>query len=153
MKHSKLKAKVRPKDAAAAADRLGQSYVDIRERLKSYNDQRNLVVEQIKATATDVGTVEGPQTTIVGNKFRVGFVTTSPRKTVDWEKFKRIRPKLYARLCSLQIDDKKVEDALADGTLPRELLEKYVITVGDPVDRVLVEEVGKESNEETEDLG
>lgn len=150
MKHTKIK--VRPKDAAAAADSLGQTYMNIRERLSALGSQREIVVNQIKSVAADIGTVEGPQTTIVGHKFRVGFVTASPRKAVDWEKFKRTRPKMYSRLCSLQIDDKKVEDALADGTLPRELLEKYVMPIGDPVDRVLVEEVGKEAHENNEDM-
>ena len=121
-----------------------------REALQAANNVRESVVNKIKATAADFGEVEGPRTVLTGTKYVVGFVTANPNKQVDWAMFAKRRPKLYASLCSMQIDEGKVERALADGTLPRALLEKYVVPAGKPTDRVLCEEIGKEKGNDYE---
>ncbi len=148
----KVRLKVRKQDLAVTADQLGMSYVKAREALKASTVARNAVADRIKTIAAEYGEAEGPRKVLTGTKYVVGFTTTSAAKKVDWERFKRKRPTLFAQLSSRQIDEKKVEAALADGTLPRELLEKFVIPAGDPVDRLLCEEVGKESNEAEADM-
>lgn len=145
IKTKKLKVKVDPADLAIAVDELGENYVSYSERLKTAAAQRAEVAQRIKDVAAEVGETHGDQTIVHGRSFIIGYSTVAPRKEVDWKAFFKAFPKFKEKLTDLLVNEKKVEDALRNGSLQRKLLLKFIINKPNakPTNRIIVKEVGK----------
>lgn len=150
MKITKV-AKKKRLDTGALADELGSDYYSAREKATTATKHQHELAAKIKATAEEVGEVEGDRCIITGSQFVVGVLTTRPTQEVDWESFRKMHPGIWKRLVRLQVDEKLVEAALQQGVLPRKLLSKFLRVIKPPQKRVIVERVG-ETNEAPDEV-
>jgi len=106
------------------ADELGISYVEVAAEAKDVYGRKEKIALKIKDFASRKGTVVGKQTIVIGRKYVVGFTTPEASKEIDYKKLLLLQPDLKDVIFSLMPDPDKVEKAVAEGVISKQLLAK-----------------------------
>lgn len=148
MKLKSKKPRKKVLDTISLADELGHDYFSARERASTASKMQKEIGDRIKLIAEEVGEREGDKSLVTGNQYVIGVLTTKAEMRVNWEAFKKLHKDLYLKLLSPAVDEKKVEQAVASGLLPRKLLLKYLVPKGEPQKRLVCSKIGHgETNE------
>lgn len=128
-----------PKALAERADELGSRYNSCKERMNELVKQTTQISDAIKKFATLFGAKRGKQKVIEGERFVVGVTYPVATPHIDYDKLFRLKPKLRLVICTLMPDSRKLEQAVAEGLVSRELLKKCLLPVDqEPTPRLYV---------------
>jgi hypothetical protein len=133
------------------ADKLGKEYDSYSDQIGELTKLKGKVTNQIKSLAAKDGTVDGKQTTLIGDNYIVGFVTTDPSDELDHKKLKKaIGKKMWLMITSRVLNNAKLELAIKEGKVPRTVLSKCMTPSSrKPQQRVIVKALKNETNQTT----
>ena len=147
--------KLKKKNTAAikiTADELGEQYTGIREKITALGRQKDNIREDIVDLAEDVGVEEGKQTIVRGDKYIVGFITTTPTPVLDYKKLRQqISPDQWTQITQRIVDTELLETAIQTGKISRKIISRCLVKSDKtPQRRVLVSKIGEKRNEDQE---
>jgi len=145
-KKSKVKKKAPASSIGSKADELGAEYDEVNEVIAVKGKELSSLKERIKGLARSKGTIDGKQTTIEGDKYRVGFSTTEPGQVADLALCKRHLPNAILKKVITIVEVLDVEllhDLFEQDKVDANLLDDILVPRGSKSERILIKKKGK----------